>query len=223
MTHQYQSRRKLVGMVALAAVAAAATASGARAAQGTPVVLSPGTVIPVKLITKLSSKNSHQGDGFSASVDQSKPAYRAVMSGGKVTGVVRRATPKKGKNPGLLDLSFTRLLLPDGRSFVLAGVPASLDSKYLKTRSNGILEAKNTAKNERLKYAAIGAGSAALIKVIGGNSVKVTDVLLGGGLGYGVGAILKAPSQVNNVTLKPGTQLGVLLGNTVKYTKLASK
>ena len=223
MKHLPQIRLKALGYTAAATVLVGGIAPKLSAAQTNSVVLSPGTVIPVKLITQLSSNYSHKGDKFTASVDDSKAAYRAIMRGGTVNGVVRQATPKNGKNPGLLDLGFTRLNLPDGRSFIISGVPTSLDTKYLDTRRNGMMVAKNTVKNERLKYAGIGAGSVALVKVLGGNKVKIADLLLGGGLGYAAGSILKGPSQVNDVTLKPGTQVGVLLGNSVRYSKLASR
>lgn len=216
-------RLKPFGQAVVSAALAGGLASIAISAQPNSVVLGPGTVIPVKLITQLSSNNSHKGDRFSATVDDSKGTYRAIMHGGTVVGVVRQATPKNGKNPGLLDLSFTHLRLPDGRSFVLSGAPTSLDAKYVGTNSKGVMVAKNTVKNERLKYAGIGAGSVALVKVLGGNKIKITDLLLGGGLGYAAGSIIKGASQVNDVTLKPGTQMGVLLGNSVRYSKVAAR
>ena len=223
MKHIPYIRLMAVGYAAMTATLTVGSAPKAIAARATPVVLSPGTVIPVKLITRLSSKTCHKGDGFSASVDESKAAYKSIMQGGIVSGVVRQSTPKHGKNPGLLDLSFTRLRLPDGRSFAISGAPTSLDAKYIDKTSSGMMVAKNTVKNERLKYAGIGAGSVALVKVLGGNKVKLTDILIGGGLGYAAGSILKGPSQVNDVTLKPGTQMGVLLGNSVRYSRLASR
>lgn len=209
--------------MAVASLLGCVCATGAGAAQNNTVALGPGTVIPVKLITQLSSNNSHKGDNFSATVDDNTGPYRAIMHGGTVVGVVRQATPKNGKNPGLLDLSFTRLRLADGRSFALNGEATSLNEKYIGTNSSGVMVAKNTVKNERLKYAGIGAGSAALVKVLGGNKIKLTDLLVGGGLGYAAGSIIKGASQVNDVTLKPGMQMGVLLGKTVKYTKVASR
>jgi hypothetical protein len=227
MENRHQLRLKIAGLATLATISVAGSAPGfsakVRKAQAAPVVLTAGTVIPVKLNSELSSDQSRAGDTFTATVDDSKPAYRAIMRGGTVDGVVREATAKDGNNPGLLDLSFTRLRLPDGRSFALSGAPTSLDTKNLRTRSNGVLEAKNTSKNDRLKYAGIGAGAVALVKVLGGNKVKITDILIGGALGYGVGSILKSPKQVHDVTLKPGTQVGVLLGYSVRYTKVARK
>lgn len=215
--------QKLGYLVAVAGVIAVGSGQQANAAQSNSVSLNPGTVIPVKLITQLSSDKSHKGDNFSATVDDSKGTYRAIMHGAKVVGVVRQATPKSGKNPGLLDLSFTNLRLADGRSFALNGAPTSLDAKYITTNSNGVMVARNTVKNERLKYAGIGAGSVALVKVLGGNKIKLTDLLAGGGLGYAAGSIIKGASRVNDVALKPGTTMGVLLGRAVKYTKVASR
>jgi hypothetical protein len=208
------------GLTALLVAASVPLASAkTRVAQSNSVVLTSGSVIPVKLTTKLSSNNSHKGDAFTATVDDSMPAYKAIMRGGKVDGVVRKATPRSGSNPGLLDIAFTRLRLPDGRSFAISGVPTSLDTKYLKTRSNGVLEAKNTSKNQRLTYAGIGAGSVALVKILGGKKIRIQDVLVGGALGYGAGSILKSPKQVNDVNLGAGTKVGVLLGSSVRYTQ----
>jgi hypothetical protein len=220
MKHTVTFRQLTAGLATLLMGASVLASSvEARAAQAGQVLLGPGTVIPVKLNTQLSSDQSREGDTFTASVDDSRPAYKAIMRGGIVDGVVRSATPQVGDNPGLLDISFTRLRLPDGRSFDISGVPTSLDTKYLTTKSNGVLVAKNTKKNDSLKYAGIGAGTVALVKVLSGDKVKITDVLLGGALGYGVGSILKTPKQVRDVTLKSGTQLGVLLANSVRLAQ----
>jgi hypothetical protein len=214
---------KALGLATVAATLIVAIAPPAMAAQNNSVVLSPETVIPVKLTTRLSSNKSHKGDNFSATVDDSKGTYRAIMHGGIVVGVVQQAVPKKGKNPGILDLSFTQLRLPDGRRFNLAGTPTSLNAKYITTNRNGVMVAKNTVKNQRLKYAGVGAGSAALVKVLGGNKVKIKDLLIGGGLGYAAGSIIKGSSRVNDVDLAPGTRMGVLLGRSVKYAKVATR
>ena len=101
--------------------------------------------------------------------------------------------------------------------YSLSGTPASLDTKALKTRSDGVLEAKNTNKDQHLTYAGIGAGAGALAGLLSGGKLKIEDVLIGGGLGYAAGALLKGPKQVHDVDLKPGTEMGVLLNNRVQY------
>ena len=209
---------KAIGIAAaVAALFGATPLAGHTQTSSRAVTLRPGTVIPVKLNSELSSNQSNAGDTFTASVDDSKQAYNAIMRGATVSGVVRRATPQASDQPGLLDLSFTRLQLADGRSYSLSGTPASLDTKALKTRADGVLEAKNTNKDQHLTYAGIGAGAGVLAGLLNGGKLKIEDILIGGGLGYAAGALLKGPKQVHDVDLKAGTEMGVLLNNRVQY------
>jgi len=187
--------------------------------QGRPdqVNLDPGTVIPVILSTGLSSNGSSPGDTFTATVDNSKDAYDRILRGATVAGVVRGATARLGDTPGTLELAFTSLRLSDGRVYPISGTLTSLDTKDLKTRSDGVLEAKITNKDEHLTYAGIGAGAGALVGLLGTHKLKFEDILLGGLAGYGAGAVLQGPKQIHDVDLKPGTALGVLLGDSVHY------
>ena len=207
-----------------AALAVAALGAGAptafaqtRAYSNSQVTLDAGTVIPVKLNTELSSKQAQAGDTFTASVDDSKPAYTRILQGATVDGVVREATPQSGDQPGTLRLGFTKLHLSDGRTYTISGTPTSLDTKNLETRSDGVLVAKKTSKDQRLTYTGIGAGAGLLLDVLKGGKVRIEDVLIGAGLGYGAGSILKSPQQVHDVDLQPGTDMGVLLDSRTRY------
>jgi hypothetical protein len=186
------------------------------------IVLNRGTIIPVKLNTELTSNGAQPGDTFTATVDNTKNAYRQILDGATVDGVVRGATAKNGSSPGTLDVAFTRIRLASGSSYQISGSPTSLDPKFVTTRSDGILQAKNTNKDERLTYAGIGAGAGLLISVLTNGNVKVKDSLLdtalGGVLGYVAGSVLKGPKQVHDVDLKPGTEMGVLLNSDVTYS-----
>lgn len=224
ITQTFQNKLTALGLTACAALGLLGTAAPVvRAQSGTQVTLDPGTVIPVKLNTQLSSNGSQSGDTFTARVDDSKQAYRSIMSGATVDGVVRQATPRDGDNPGTLTLAFTRLRLSDGRTFSISGGPTSLASKDLETRSDGVLVAKNSKKNNSLTYAGIGAGAAVLADVLRGGKLKIGDILIGGGLGYAAGALLKGRQQVHDVTLKPGTAMGVLLDSRTRYYHRATR
>jgi len=184
---------------------------------GDQVALDPGSVIPVTLNTELSSNNSQPGDTFTATVDTSREAYNHLMKGATVDGVVRRATPQSGSDPGTLELAFTRLKLSNGESYPISGTVTSLDSKDLQVGSNGVLKAVKTNKDQSLTYAGIGAGAGALVGILSGGKIRFEDLLLGGGLGYAAGQLLKGTQQVHDVDLKPGTPVGVLLGQRVLY------
>ena len=190
---------------------------------GDRVVLDPGTVIPVTLNDELSSNGSQVGDTFTANVDTSRDAYNSLLRGATVEGVVRDAQPQSGNDPGTLRVAFTHLRLQDGTSYVISGAPTSLDSKNLTVGSNGILTAKKGGKDQSLTYAGIGAGAGALISLLGGGKLKIEDLLIGGGLGYAAGQILKGQQQkVHEVDLKSGTPMGVLLSNSVLYHRSGS-
>jgi hypothetical protein len=181
------------------------------------VVLDPGTVIPVTLNNELTSNGSIAGDTFTATVDTSREAYNNIMEGATVGGFIRSVTPREGNNPGTIDLAFTSLRLANGQSYDISGSPTSLDAKNLEVTNGGMLRAKNTRSDQRLKYAGIGAGAGALIRILGGDKLRIEDVLLGGLLGYGVGSIIKTPDQVHDVDLKPGMEMGVVLNKPVRY------
>lgn len=181
------------------------------------VVLDPGTVIPVILDTELTSNGSVSGDTFRATVDTSREAYSNILQGATIGGFVRSATPREGSDPGTLDLAFTSLRLANGESYTISGALTSLDSKNLEMTNSGMLRAKNSRSDQRLKYAGIGAGAGALIRILGGDKLRIEDVLLGGLLGYGAGSIIKTPDTVHDVVLQPGTKLGVVLNNPVRY------
>ena len=211
------SRSKAIGVAAIAAALFSGSTPLVHAQRNTQVVLDPGTVIPVKLDTELSSNQAQVGDTFTATVDDSKPAYRAIMQGATVDGVVREVTPQAGDQPGTLRLAFTRLRLSDGQAYSISGGPTSMDTKNLTTRSNGVLVAKTTHKDQRLTYTGIGAGAGLLLSVLHGGKIRIEDVLIGAGLGYGAGSLLKGPQQVHDVDLKPGTEMGVLLDSRTRY------
>jgi len=221
-----QSRPSTLGVVALAAalVGMSAPILHAQSSSRAQVDLYPGTVIPVKLNTALSSNQSQKGDAFTATVDDSKEAYNSIMQGASVTGIVRHATPRSGDTPGTLDLAFTRLRLSDGRTISITGSPASLDSKNLTTGAGGVLIAKNTSKDNRLTYAGYGAGAGLLVGLLTGDKkFKIEDILIGGLAGYGAGTVLKSPKQVHDVDLQPGTELGVRLDSRTRYYHKVSR
>ena len=199
------------GDTAPAATAQTSTDSGSQ------VALDPGTVIPVFLNTELTSKNSQAGDTFTASVDTSRSAYNDLLRGASVDGIVRHVSSQSGSDPGTLDLAFTRLRLADGQTYPISGTVTSLDSKDLQVKSDGTLQAVKTNKDQSLTYAGVGAGAGALINVLSGGKIRFEDILLGGGLGYAAGQLLKGTQKVSDVDLKPGTPMGVLLGQRVRY------
>src|SRR4051812_31621846 len=78
--------------------------------------LSENTVLPVVLETELNSSRSHPGDPIRARVKIEDQDYMGIPYGSRVEGTVREAVPHKGNDPGVLDLKFSRLRTPNGRT-----------------------------------------------------------------------------------------------------------
>ena len=223
MNRKYQRLTTTAAAAVLAAALFGAQAPIAHAQNnGSNVVLNQGTVIPVRLNTELSSNGSQRGDTFTATVDNSKSAYRQILEGATLDGFVRNVSARNGGDPGTLDIAFTRLHLSSGSAYNISGSATSLDPKFVTTRGDGVLQAKNTNKDEHLTYAGYGAGAGLLVSILTNRGVQVKDSVIdaaiGGVLGYVAGSVLKGPVQVHDVDLKPGTAIGVLLNNDVAYS-----
>ena len=183
------------------------------------VALGVGTVIAVRLDEALSSNESNKGDKFTATVKENtgETDPYALPSGTKIEGIVRLSRPKKDKNPGVLDLAFQRLILPDGSSYTLSGSLIGLDNKSVSHDKQGRLVAKKGHRTDRLTFVGYGAGAGFLLGLLTDKKHTVRDTALGAGLGYLFGALEKDKSKVNDVRLKEGTELGVRLDKRLTY------
>ena len=204
-------------------VAAVFALSGAGVkAQSHTVSLSSGTVLAVHLQDSLASNESQKGDRFTATVDDSSSNgdwnSNSLPAGSKVNGYVRGVVPQKDKNPGMLDLAFNRVVLPDGRSYSIQGSLISLDNKSVTKDKHGRLVATKGHTTNRLTYAGYGAGAGALVGLITSRKHLFEDTLLGAGAGYLFGALQKGKNP-SNVNLKQGTQMGVRLDNRLSYSR----
>ena len=148
------------------------------------VSLRAGTVIAVKLDTPLSSKDSSSGDVFTATVKDSNSSNSsyALPSGTRIEGVVRQAKPMRDKKPGVLDLTFKRIIFPDGREYSLKGSLIGLDGKNVSRGKDGLLIANKKHKTDRLTYVGYGAGAGLLIGILTHKNDAIRDTAIGAGL-----------------------------------------
>jgi len=221
MKYPFNNQIKFAAVAATTLCAVGAAAPVVQAQSTTryndDINLAPGTVIPVTLNTQISSADASEGDTFTATVDTRREAYDSMLRGATVDGAVKHVTQKEGKNPGTLELTFTRLHLADGTSYPISGKPTSLDSKDLKVNDDGVLQSKVDQKKQDTTYAGIGAGAGVLLGALNGGKIRLENILVGGGLGYAASQLLKGQQQVHDVVLKPGTPVGVLLDDRVRF------
>ncbi len=180
------------------------------------VTLDPGSVIPVRLDDPLNSSQAQKGDTFSTTIRTDRLGSLQLPSGSRIEGLVRDARPQQDKNPGILDVSFRRLILPNGRSYAIEGSLIGLDGKSVDKKSDGRIVAKPQHRTDRLTYVGIGAGAGAVIGLLTKHTIE--DAAIGGGLGYLFGALEKGDKRPSNVNLKAGTELGVRIDRRVTFS-----
>jgi hypothetical protein len=175
-----------------------------------PRILVQDTVIPVSLDNTLRSNEARIGDTFTATLrPENSDIYAGLPSGTKVVGRVIDAKAQKGNEPGILELDFTHIRLPDGRQVAMDGSLISLDNTSVTRNENGVLEAKGDKKDDRLIYAGYGAGAGLIVGLL--TKKPLEGAILGGLLGLLVGVTNKDKENPTNVVLNPGTKFGVRL------------
>jgi len=198
---------RYIALTALAAVAASLSAQAER------VVLPTGTVLPVRLDEPLSSRTSRRGDRFTAGV-RPGGGDNGLPLGARVRGVVRDAIPARGDRPGILDLEFTRLVFPGGRSEPIDGSLIALDSRSVRVTRGGRLVATEDRARDRLKFVGAGAGAGLIIGSIAKHSA-IESLLLGAAAGLLANELRRAPA--GDVTLRRGAEFGVRLDRPVAF------
>jgi hypothetical protein len=174
----------------------------------TAIMIQDGTVIPVTLDEEISSNTARQGDRFTATV-RSNDDYMGLPIGTKIEGRVVAAKAKEGRNPGMLELDFRRVMLPDGRVTQMDGSLIGLDDKSVIRDSNGIYTARAEKKDERIVYAGYGAGAGLLVGLL--TKKPLEGALLGGVLGFLFGEVQRNQERAADVRLRRGTEFGVRL------------
>jgi hypothetical protein len=182
------------------------------------VILRDDEVIPVRLDQQLSSYDNSRGDTFTATVrNRDADTYLDLPRGTKIEGHIAAVHPMRGDKPAILDLMFDRIRFPDGHAAKLDGTLISLDSQYVRTNANGRLVARTTNKDgsdQRMVYAGYGAGAGLLVGVL--TKRPLEDTVLGGALGYILGQVKHDQRKPSEVTLSPGTAMGVKVNGDVR-------
>jgi hypothetical protein len=175
------------------------------------VSLPRGTVLKAELNDRLSSIDSRTGDRFTGTI---RDDGSGLPSGTEVVGQVLGVQRATEKEPGMVDVDFRSLRLPNGRVYPIDGRLTSLDASNIRRTSSGRLEARRSSSTaERNKFLGYGAGAGAIIGALtGGNLLK--GALLGAAAGYLFQQLNKDKGnngRYSEVNLKSGTEFGVEL------------
>jgi Putative peptidoglycan binding domain len=190
------------------------------------IIISPDTILKLKMESRLTSATAKIGDKFQASLfeDVKADQLSVLPAGCKVEGRVISVEPaRKGNKSGTIGINFERLILPSKRAVSVVGELTSLSkTEGTKIDSEGHVEASSSKRS----VVFIGSGAA------GG---AVIGAIAGGGKGAGIGAAIGAGAGILGVLLtngqeavvEPGTEFGLLLtqplripnANTVSSSK----
>ncbi len=201
------------------------TTGGTPVAGNPPIVITPpaqqslaipvGTVIPVTLDNALSSETTRLGDPVTVTVRSASNGDAEFPLGTKINGIVSEVQKAGGGKPGLINLGFRQIVMPDGQAINTQGSLVSLDEKTVQQNADGRLVVRNASKNNQLLFIGIGAAGGYVLGRLTKNTVLGT--LLGAAAGYLYSEYDKKNSAATEVKVAQGTQFGVLMNTQIAY------
>ena len=175
-----------------------------------PVVVPAGTVIPVKLISRISTKHSKDGEGiygrtsFPITVGNRIVIPEGSFVKGKISEVKR---PGRVKGKAELTLTFQTLVLPSGVTLPLYTSLGGADGAG--ERKGEATVQGDASKGDDAKTIGVATAQGGLIGVIADRGVKGAAVGGAGGAAVGVAAVLLTRGK--DLVLEPGTTIEIVL------------
>lgn len=168
-----------------------------------------GTVIVLRLETRLDSGSSRPSDRFRARVIEAivrDDGRELVPQGATVEGFVESVEPaQKRRRSGVIAVRFDTLRLPSGRAIPLEGALAAADpDERRRIDEEGQISGGST-RTQTVVFIGGGAGAGAAIGAIAGGAV------LGAGVGAAAGVFGAWLAKGKEAVVAPGTRLGVQL------------
>jgi type IV secretion system protein VirB10 len=170
-----------------------------------PIIVPAGTVIPISLSSRITTKNAKDGDRvygktvFPITVDNRIIIPEGTNVRGKVVEVVR---PGMVKGKAELTLSFQTLVLPNGRTLEIY---SSLGSAGFAGEKKGEATIEGeSSKGRDAKDTATGAATGGVVGVLVGGRT-------GGAIGAAGGAVGAILNRGKDLVIDPGTILEIVL------------
>jgi len=183
--------------------------------------VSSGKRVHARMNNTISSKTARVGDTFTASTTE--PVYSTtgvvvIPEGSELTGRVDAVmAAQKGGKPGTIDVSFTRVRLPNGTTRRING---SLTDLYTDDAKSDV---EGTATGDKRKHRKIifigggGAGGAVLGGAIGGGK----GALIGGIIGAAGGFLGERYTKGEEAEVRSGTEFGVIINQGLSLPRYA--
>src|SRR5712692_6201137 len=210
----------MIGLVILAAFLQQAPEPGPKSLDVDPskvqpaVVVPAGTVIPVSLTNRITTKHSKDGDGvygrtvFPITINNKIVIPEGSHVRGKITEIRK---PGRVKGKGELTLTFQTLVLPNGTTIPiytsLGGVDGAAERKGEATVQG------DSSKGEDAKTVGTTAAQGALIGVI---ADRGRGAALGGSIGAAAGTAAVLLTRGKDLVLEPGTTIEIVLDRSIE-------
>ena len=182
--------------------------------QQPPVVVPAGTVIPVTLTNRITTKNARDGDGvygktsFPITVNNKIVIPEGSHVRGKVTEILR---PGRVKGKAELTITFQTLVLPSGETIPIYTSLAGAGGAG--TRKGEATVQGDSSKGDDAKTVGTTTAQGALIGVIADHG---RGALIGGGVGAGAGTAAVLLTRGKDLVLEPGTTLEIVLDRPIE-------
>ena len=176
-------------------------------------------VIRVRMDETITSKTAKRGDTFSVTVRE--PVYSSsglvLVPVGSTINASVTAVKKAVRDgePGMIDVQFTGIALPNGRKIRFNGSLTSLDEGDTKSDSEGTAKVTKTRRRS-VKFIGGGAGGGVLIGALAGGG---KGALIGGIVGAGGGLLAKLITKGDDAVIKKGVEFGVIVNRAFKLPK----
>ena len=180
---------------------------GSELAAQTRLVLPQGSVIIVRTTTPLESATAKTGQYFETVVADTVGVddYTVIPSGSRIRGVVTFAQPATKQQSGVIEVSFDRLVLPDGKAYALTGKLTSTDAA----------ERRQIESDPNARVVLVGGRGGVGAGIAGAGSDKSPA----SGILAALGGLL---SQARDVRVPSGTPLAVQLEQSLALNRRGS-
>lgn len=187
-----------------------------RPANTTPAYynVAAGQVIQVRMNEQLSSETARIGDRFTTTV--MIPIYargvEVIPAGSIVTGRVTNVKrAQRRSKAGWIQVAFVSLQLPNGMTRAINGSLTALENETATFDDEGQVTGRGSTRRN-VVFVGGGAATGALIGAIAGGGKGAG---IGAGIGAGLGVAGAYLSKGKEAVVRPGTEFGVILNQSV--------
>lgn len=175
------------------------------------------TVIPFSLDSRLSSRDSKPGDPFTATLEtRGHDHYLSLPQGTQAYGTIVYVKRQHRREPGIVQIRFDHLLLPNGRTVPVNGQLIGLDDLSVMRDQDGELRSKGDQRGSTSAFLATGEESAMVVAFPTRRPLQ--DGMIGGMLQTTLDANQRA-RLARELDLHRGTPMGLRLYDNLVIPK----